>query len=162
MLDASDITPYSLSDKFDLTQFENENPKFVKYLCEEASKDQESNVGRVFLFIHNADYKIVGYVTLAMSHVPKKEHIKLKGVTRYSNIPALLLGQMARDSRYNHMGAGRLMLDWVINQGVNLSKIVGCRLILLHSVPEKVKWYQSNNFILLENTQNSMFLDLFK
>ena len=83
-------------------------------------------------------------------------------MTGYPNIPALLLGQMARNLDYHHSGAGRFMLDWVINHGIELSSKVGCRVIILNSVRNKVEWYQENGFELLDEPKDTLFFDLFR
>jgi hypothetical protein len=160
-LQAEDVTIHSLSKGINLTGFRNEKKKFQDYLCKEAIHDHEKNIGHVFLFMHRKDNKIVGYVTLAMSHIPKEGHMKLKGMTRYANVPALLLGQMARDLHYTRSGVGRIMIDWVISHAGDLSKGVGCRLIILNSVKDKIGWYTENGFTRVGST-GIFFLDLFE
>lgn len=112
------------------------------------------------LFIANRDNKVAGYVTLAMSNLSKAAHKSLKNITNYPDIPALLLGQMARNLDYARVGMGRYMIDWVINLGTKLSKNVGCRIIILNSVPDKIKWYEDDNFVYVDNSNNTMFFDL--
>ncbi|HZD36557.1 MAG TPA: GNAT family N-acetyltransferase, partial [Nitrososphaeraceae archaeon] len=148
------MEPHSLIRKFDFSRFKNEKAKYANYLIKEAFRDHESNIGRVFLFIYKPDNEIAGYVALAMSNLPRKTHMNLKGLTNYPDVPALLLGQMARNLDYAHMGMGRYMLDWVIDHGIKLSKEVGCRIIMLNSEKDKINWYYENGFTLIDHSNN--------
>ena len=50
----------------------------------------------------------MGFVSLAMSHLPKGKHMKLQNMTTHSNIPGVLLGQMARHKKYRRMGSRKI------------------------------------------------------
>ena len=121
----SDIEPHSFTKDFNLSGFKYEKRRFEEYLCNDSESDERSNIGRVFLFIHKRTQKLIGFVTLAMNHLPREKHAKLENITRHGTIPGLLLGQIARDPRYKRTGVGKIMLDWVINHAIELSKEVG-------------------------------------
>lgn len=145
------------------TGFKCGNPKYDEYIKNTATNDHESNIGKVWIFYHSKDRKIAGYVTLAMSQLHKNEHKKLGDLTSHGYIPGLLLGQMARDLQYEKRNLGSMMINWTVSQGVELMERIGCRLIILQSEDDKVKFYESHDFILIppsKKKKNMMFYDL--
>lgn len=165
-----DITDYSLTKaielNFDLNSFRCEKEDFNQYFHSIAPKDHNDNIGKLWLFTIGKRKKIVvGFVTLAMSQLSKLEHEKLCDMTTHKHIPALLLGQMVRHEDYKGKGLGPLMRDWVIAQALDYSKNIGCRLIILESVHDKVKMYEEWGFIPIVKSKNkrnttTMFADL--
>jgi GNAT superfamily N-acetyltransferase len=84
-------------------------------------------------------------------------------MTGHGYIPGLLLGQMARDVQYKGKGLGEIMISWVINEAINISKRIGCRLIILQSEKDKVKTYEEFGFLKIPDSkrkQDMMFYDL--
>lgn len=137
--------------------------KYDTYIKNIAIDDHKKNVGKVWLFYHMKDHKVIGYVTLAMSQLHKTEHKKLGNLTSHGYVPGLLLGQMARDLCYKEKNAGPIMINWTKNQGIELRKSIGCRLIILQSEPDKMKFYEAQDFISIpasKKKENMMFYDL--
>jgi predicted GNAT family N-acyltransferase len=112
------------------------------------------------LFVHNT--KVVGYLTLAMSKLSKNFH-KDFGTMTTQNVPALLIGGMARHVEYKGRGVGILMRDYAINKAFKLSDQIGCRLLALESVQDKIDLYAKWGFSPIESEyRNTMFIDLLK
>ena len=156
----SDIQIHSLTDEFDMSSFKCEKARFEEYLRKDSFVDHNSRVGRVFLFVHKRNRQILGFVTIAMNHLPREKHFILEKMTSYGNVPELLLGQLARHYDYQKMGVGRFMLDWVMDHAIKLSFKVGCRLIIVQSDEDKVDWYVKNGFTLVKGSKNKLFLDI--
>lgn len=161
-----DLTVYPL-DLFPyinlLESFNCGKQTYDKYIVEEAIDDHTDNIGKVWLFHHDKDKKLAGYVSLAMSQIHKNQEISLSGLTSHSYIPGLLLGQMARDLKYKGKGLGAIMMDWVKNQAQELRQKIGCRLIILKSEDDKIKDYLRYGFVLIPESRkqkNMMFYDL--
>jgi hypothetical protein len=159
-LSPANIEVHSFTHDFDLSTFRCEKQRFEDYLRNEAEIDERSKIGRVFLFVHKHTKHLVGFVTLAMSHLPKDKHAKLQNLTTHGNIPGMLLGQIARHEDYRSMRAGKYILDWVIDHAMKQALEVGCRLIIVSSDLDKVKWYTDNGFILINGSKTKMFFDL--
>lgn len=157
----SEVEVKPLKDSFVITDFKCGKDQFDEYIKKTAHEDQRNNVGRVWLFYYNG--KMIGYVTLAMSQLHKTEHSLLGNISSHGYIPGLLLGQMARHEDFKGRGIGDIMKDWVILQGVELSKKIGCRLIILQSDEDKVERYKEWSFVLIpasRRKKNMMFYDL--
>jgi hypothetical protein len=98
-----------------------------------------------------------------MSQLHKSEHKKLGKLTTHGYIPGMLLGQMARDKNYKGRGIGKIMTSWVVREAINISKRIGCRLIILQSEEDKVKTYENYGFLKIPDSKrkkNMMFFDL--
>jgi hypothetical protein len=74
----------------------------------------------------------------------------------------LLLGQLARNSKYPKSGLGRHMLDWTLNHAIELSERIGCRIIIVKSDIDKVDWYQGYGFTLIKDSKDKLFYDISK
>ena len=163
-LTSADIEVFPISSHlFDFSDFDCGKKQYNDYLLKTAHSDHKNNIGKVWLFIHKRTRKVVSYVTLAMSQLHKSEHKKLGELTTHGYIPGLLLGQMARDNEFRGMKTGELMINWVIAQAIELSKRIGCRLIILQSDDDQVQMYETHGFLLIPNSKkkrNMMFYDL--
>ena len=65
----SDIHVYSqsraLENLINFSDFSCENDQLTNYLLNTAQKDENENIGKIFLFVYKK--KVVGFITLAMS-----------------------------------------------------------------------------------------------
>ena len=98
-----------------------------------------------------------------MSYLGKFDHASFQTLTTSQHIPSLLIGEIARDIRHKGKGMGELMLNWVIDEAKKLSSQVGCRLVVVQSIEEKVRRYKELGFIPIndfEEKRNTMFIDL--
>ena len=57
-----------------------------------------------------------------------------KGTERfpYNTIPALLIGQLATHEEYERRGVGKMMVAWATKMAIELSKVVCCRMVVVH------------------------------
>jgi hypothetical protein len=81
---------------------------------------------------------VVGYVTLAMSQLAKTYHLKLGRMTHRNYVPGILIGEMARHIDYKGRGIGDMMINWVVSKTRNLSKEVGCKIIIVEAEEDKI------------------------
>ncbi|MGI0061214.1 MAG: GNAT family N-acetyltransferase [Nitrosotalea sp.] len=149
-------------NQFDLNKFSCDKKSFDEYIKNDAFKDQEEQVGQTWLFVYKKS-KVIGYVTIAMGDLNKTQHDKLRKLP-HTNIPGVLLGQIATHTDYQNLGVGRWMIDWVITKSLELSKTLGCRVLLLDAESEVVDWYVKKlHFVhITSKGKNVMFYDLRK
>lgn len=156
----------SIKENINFSDFACENKDFETYLKDKdlAIKDDLEDISKLWLFVHMPDKKVVGYVTLVMSQISKFQHDYLKGLSRHNHIPGVLISEMARDFRYRQNGIGRHMIDFVANIGTELSKQVGCKILIVEALGEKVSTYEEFGFIRIKDEvdlyRNPMFLRL--
>lgn len=163
-LTSADIEVYSLSKALDLSidlrQFKCENEEFNDYLYYTAYEDDKRKIGKVWLFTTH-EKKPIGFATLAMSQISKHFDKYFVSMTAQTNIPALIIGQMARHVDYKGRGVGILMRDWILNKTLRISENIGCRLTILQAVEAKIELYKGWGFKSIEEEyRNTMFIDL--
>ncbi|CAI9831269.1 hypothetical protein IBTHAUMO2_220012 [Nitrosopumilaceae archaeon] len=72
---------------------------------------------------------------------------------RFSEIPVILLGQIATHTDFQRQKLGREMVIWTLAQATKYSKKLGCRDVVLHCYPCLVNWYRDKcHFVHLNNT----------
>ena len=160
-----DVVAYSLKrareNLLEFDYFKCENPAFNDYFNNNLTKDDHDKLGKAFLFATH-DRKVIGFIVLSMSQLSKSYHTELGNLTP-TNIPALLIRVMARHTEYRGSGVGTLLKDFAINKALELSELVGCRLLVLESTEDQIQRYKNWGFMPIEaEYRNLMFIDLLK
>jgi ribosomal protein S18 acetylase RimI-like enzyme len=99
-------------DKQDRAAFDSETAPLDHYLKTAASQDMRRGLAKCFLAIHIETSAVAGYYTLSASTVSIHDLPKGRNFGRYTSIPAVLLGRLAVDRRFQGKGLGRdLLID---------------------------------------------------
>jgi GNAT superfamily N-acetyltransferase len=116
----------------------------------------------VFVLIDRAEPKrVIGFYTLcatsvALAELPEEVTRKLP---RYPEIPAILVGRLARD--VNHPGVGALLLADAITRCVRVASEIAASLIVVDSKGEAAtRFYEKFGFISLPRLPDRMFLSM--
>jgi hypothetical protein len=167
MLSHEDVTVSLYKSPDDFRNFQCEKKQYCDFVqrSEEASEYYRENLGVTYVFWSKSDRRPIGFVTLAMGALKKRDlPAKRKEKKPFRHVPSLLLGHIARDQRYKKKGAGRVMLDWVFSKANSLADEVGCRFVILDSERDMVKLYESYDFELIPPADKAktyiMFFDL--
>ena len=136
-----------ISNSFDCGEKQLNN-----FIHKEVSLYQKERLGITYL-IH-LDSELVGFVTISMSEVRTKsmdfnETLKI----RPENYPALQIGQLAIDKKYQGQGYGKKIIQWCMSQALEYSEEIGCRLLVLNAIPSSVDFYKKNNFKQLKRQE---------
>jgi len=165
MLTASDVEVRPYSNCSTWKNFQCEKQEYSDFVINqtEAAKFHKQKLGVTYEF-WNQGFP-VGYVTLAMASLQRKElPTERKEEKPYRHVPSLLLGQMARDKRHKGKGLGKIMVDFVIDKANKLGKEVGCRFVIVDSERDQVARYEKFGFEALPADTNAktvlMFFDL--
>lgn len=146
---------------FNINKFKCSKQDYADYIKKCAIIDQQNSIGQTWVFVYNQK-EVIGYVTLAMAELHKNQHKKLHSFP-HSYIPALLIGQLATHQDYEGLGIGKTMIQWVISQGIEYSKKLGCRLIILNPEKDVIEWYKEKlgfEHIPHSRAHDVMFYDL--
>lgn len=112
---------------------------------EDAFEIESDNLSTFYVGIINS--VVVGYYAIAMTNF----RYDYKGSER--KWPALLIGQIGVDERYQGFGIGSELLNHAMEIAKTLSKEVGCKFLYLETYNEEnVPFYQKNKFIELKRT----------
>jgi len=110
--------------------------------------------------------RILGYYTLANSSISRDKMPEevLKGLPKYSDIPAILIGRFAVDTAFSGRGVGHILMSHALNMCLEASKLSAARYVLNLSYAGAVAWYKKYGFQEIPSQENpghqKMFLDL--
>lgn len=142
------------------TKFDCGNPILNDYLAKYATQDIKRKAAAVFVMVETAKPEtIVGYYTLCATSVrlgvlPVEI---IKKLPRYPDIPAILIGRLARDVQFP--GLGSLLLADALTRCVRSSSEIAASLIVVDSKgPEATRFYQKQGFIPIPGRSDRMFL----
>jgi len=151
-----------------LTCFDNRETDLVDFLREDALKNQKIFISTTFVaFIGSPDRKLVGYITLLADSVRIRESEELelrfkdKGIG-YSYLPALKIGRMAVDEKFQGKGIGKSIIQFAIGIVEKMNALVGCRFLTVDAKTGARGFYEKIGFKVLVEKPNSpspMFLD---
>jgi hypothetical protein len=156
----SEIEVYKLEkNRFDINDFKCKNSVYENYIKKDAFEDQEKSIAQTWIFVYK-NQNVIGYVSIAMGHVNKTQHVKLRSLP-HTNIPGLLLGRIATHQDFERLGVGHKMIDWVFFKAIDYALGIGCRILFLNPESGVEKWYTDMKFVQIKTKRhNMMFYDL--
>lgn len=159
------IKELSLDYKKQIWDFQTYEPELKRFLIEDALNDQNQNISKTFL-IFNSDF-LVGYITLSCDSLrvdgDLKGYFKNRNIS-YKTLPALKIGRLAVDDRFQRMGFGKILIELALIFTKRIySKYCGCRFLILDAKrnkdPDKdsIHFYKKLNFkVLKERAKGTM------
>jgi len=152
MLSHEDVVVSLFRSPDDFRDFQCEKTEYCDFVQrrEEALEYYRENLGVTYVFWSKSDRRPLGFVTLAMGSLRKRDlPVERKEKKPFRHVPSLLLGHIARDERYKGKGAGQIMMDWVLSKASSLADEVGCRFVILDSEKDMVQLYKKYDFELI-------------
>ena len=151
-----------LGNQHDRRQFDCGVSILNDYLAKYAKQDVKRKASAVFVLVERAEPKrVIGFYTLcatsvALAELPEEITRKLP---RYPEMPAILVGRLARD--VNHPGVGSLLLSDAITRCVRVAIEIAASLIVVDSKGEAAtRFYGKFGFILLPKLPDRIFLPM--
>jgi len=147
-INPSDLTVRVLEKTDDLSTFDCSEDDIMglnEFIHSEAKQFQKEGLGVTHLFFYNDE--IVGFATLSMSQIEIKlapSILPFKTTIKY--YPTMQIGRLATDNRYRGRRVGKSICFWCLSLAKKLSKKIGCRLVIVLSEGEPVKFYKKCSF----------------
>lgn len=104
-----------------------------------AWRNQELGVSRTTVICDAEAGSIVGYVSLSTAQVERAWLPKAQQRNRPDPLPAILLGQLAVDLRWQGQGIAQSLMFYALTTAVRLSDQVGCFCVLTHPLDDDVR-----------------------
>jgi len=138
----------SISSSFDCGE-----DQLNTFIHKEISLYHKERLGITYLL--HLGSELIGFVTISMADV-KTEKMELNEnlKIRLESYPALQIGQLAIDKKYHGKGYGTKIIKWCMSQALEYSREIGCRLLVLNSIPSSVEFYRKCNFKQLRRQEN--------
>jgi predicted GNAT family N-acyltransferase len=157
------IEPFD-KKKHNRTAFSCEHEALNTYIQRQASQDIKKHVAAVFVL--TADGKtIAGYYTLSQyaldsSGVPE-ETMRSLGLPRYKDLPATLLGRLARNLSFKGQRVGELLLMSALKQALDHSLRIASMAVVVDAKDDPAKtFYKKYGFLELPDHPNRLFLPM--
>jgi GNAT superfamily N-acetyltransferase len=140
-------------------------------LYEDALENQKRGVSVTYLFFiqENNEQKLAGYITLLSDSIEIRQNKELqhafenKGIG-YKTLPALKIGRMATNTRFQRRGVATAMIKFAISLALDTSVVVGCRFLIVDAKQAAEEFYLKKGFRPLKEDHSKpeqMYLDLF-
>jgi predicted GNAT family N-acyltransferase len=109
------------------------NVALDRYIREQARREQDRRVARVYVLRHVPTDRLAGYYSLAASAVQTQalpDEIARR-LPRYEVQPAFLLGRLARDVQFRAMGIGEMLLRDALERCLEAQQRVGAIAVIV-------------------------------
>ena len=157
------IEPFD-KKKHNRAAFSCEHEALNAYIQRQASQDIKKHVAAVFVL--TADGKtIAGYYTLSQyaldsSGVPE-ETMRSLGLPKYKDLPATLLGRLARSLSFKGQRVGELLLMSALKQALDHSLRIASMAVVVDLKDDPAKtFYKKYGFLELPDHPNRLFLPM--
>lgn len=104
-----------------------------------AWRNQQGDVSRVSVICDAETGAIAGYVSLSAASIERARLPKSSQRNRPDPVPALLLGQLAVDLRYQRRGIARSLMFFALTTAVRVAREIGCFCVLTHPLDDGVR-----------------------
>ncbi len=154
--------------------FKSYERELVDFLVEDALDNQKKKISTTVLWFLRATNELIGYITLLTDKInltpTLKNEFQEKGVL-YKSLPALKVGRLCVDERFERRGIASLMIQFSIYQVKEISKRCGCRFLTLDAkrnsdkTKDSIHFYKKMEFELLKEREKGttpMYKDVFK
>lgn len=134
------------------------------YLREQASQDARKLAAAPFVLL-TVDNRIAGYYTLSSSMIRADdlppETIKKWRWPRYPELPAVLIGRLARDVSFKGQGVGELLLMDALKRSLkSCSNIASVAVIADAKDDNGRQFYERYGFIMFLDARNRLYLPM--
>lgn len=150
--------------KHNRSAFSCEHEALNTYLKQQAGQDIRKHVAAVFVLTPDGK-TIAGYYTLSQYAVDSgsmpEETMRHLGLPKYKELPATLLGRLARSLSFKGQGVGELLLIGALTQALGHSQRIASMAVVVDAKDEPAKaFYKKYGFLELPDHPNRLFLPL--
>ena len=148
-----------LTRRHDRGGFVSGVPALDDWFRARATQDQRRHVAQVFVALD--EHGVVGFYslsmfTLALESLPDSLAHKLP---RYDEIPAALIGRLARHERARGAGVGDLLVADAVKRVLSAARSVAAYAIVVDAKDDRGRnFYESHGFTSLPSRPNRLFL----
>ena len=131
--------PRPLSADDDRQSFDCGRESLNTWFRRKAWRNQKSEVSRVSIICDAENGAVAGYVSLSAASVERAHLPKASQRNRPDPVPALLLGQLAVDLRYQRRGIAASLMFFALTTAVHVAQDIGCFCVLTHPLDDGVR-----------------------
>jgi GNAT superfamily N-acetyltransferase len=133
--------------RHDRTGFECGATSLDDYLARQATQDVRRNVASLFCLTVDDDPRVAGYYTLCANRLPLHDLPAdlARGLPRYADVPAILLGRLAVHRDRQRAGLGDLLIADALGRSLAVEVAAWC--VVVDALSDRAaQWYQRYGF----------------
>ncbi|MCK9186026.1 GNAT family N-acetyltransferase [Candidatus Gracilibacteria bacterium] len=140
-------------------EYEENHKDIINFFNKKASQCSKEFIAKIFV-MKNTDNVFLGYIAISICSVGKKYLKTTKAKGLYER-PAIKIGQLIIDKKYQNRGYGSMAIRFVMSIAIQWKAFLPCRLIVVDAIDESAKeFYKKKNFNELTTKKDTMVLDL--
>jgi GNAT superfamily N-acetyltransferase len=145
-----------LNSGMNLNEFDSGNKDVDDFLKLKAITEQNQKITKIYVI--QLENRVIAYIAIFCTHY----RFLLPDQTFPFRVPGLFIGQLGVDKNYQGRGLGTTLIDQAIVLALQMSEKVGCRIVFLEAMDDKIEFYFRQEFMLIEKrtNRNKMYLDL--
>lgn len=129
--------PALLTSQHDVSAFTSDEPTLDIWLKERALKNQIAGASRTYVVCN--DNFVIAYYCLSSGIVTTNEATGAIKRNIPREIPMILLGRLAVDTRYTGRGIGRALVNDALQRALQAADIIGVRGVLVDALSSTAK-----------------------
>ncbi len=131
--------PRPLTAEDDRQGFDCGRESLNSWFRRNALRNQQTDASRVSVVCDAQTGAIAGYVSLSAASIARASLPRALQRNQPDPIPAVLLGQLAVDLRYQVCGIARSLMFFALTTAVRVAQDVGCVCVLTHPLDDGVR-----------------------
>ena len=146
--------------KHDRAAFSCGVPALDDWFRSRSGQDEKRNIARVFVAVDDR-LGVVGFYSLSAFTlvIPDLPPEHAKRLPRYDQIPAALIGRLARDDRVRGMGVGELLIADAVRKVLDASRSLAVFAIVVDAKEERsAAFYRDFGFVPFPSRPLRLFL----
>ncbi len=160
----SEFTPPApLTAKHDTENFCSGEETLDTWLRERALDNMASSASRTYVICPSGSCMVIGYYAICMGQIFNQE---VSGSMRRNmprQIPAVILGRLAIDKKWQGKGLGKSLLQDAVQRSARAAQEVSARLLIVHAISAEAEaFYSHYGFTRLLTETPTYALDLVK
>ena len=149
----------ALGDAHDRESFNCGQDALDRYIQTQATQDIRRRVATCFVAVERVTGKLAGYYTIAAASIPTPDlpNEITKKLPRYPTLPAVRIGRLAVDRKFQGQGLGGVLLADALSR-VMVSPPAVFALLVDAKDEKAVAFYERYGFIALTSQPRTLFL----
>lgn len=155
--------PIPLTAKHDTEEFCSGEETLDTWLQERALDNMAASASRTYVICPPGSRKVIGYYAICMGQIFNQEVIGSMRRNMPRQIPAVILGRLAIDEKWQGQGLGKKLLQDAVQRSVRASQEISARLLIVHVISANAEaFYSHYGFARLPIETPTYALDLVK
>ena len=133
------------------------------YFRHQAGQDVRRKLAAVFVLHDTAAGAVVGYYTLSATSIEPSSlpPAIAKRLPRYADLPAVLLGRLAVDTRYRGRGFGELLMTDALRRSLAQSDQIAAMAVVVDAKDETARrFYEKYGFRRFADDEHRLFISM--